>query len=173
MTLTSQTLSGVVGTDQVSLVVGAVNFADKNVGTNKLVLGTNLSLSGGDATNYALGTNEVSMTASISPAALTVSASASDKIYDGTSTATVSLTDNHIGQDDVEDSDTAANFASQNVGLQTVTVSGIAISGADAGNYTANRYVLLRRRIARVIVPARGCAGAVPMEATNDVAARL
>src|SRR5205085_2256469 len=47
------------------------------------------------------------------------------------------LSDNHLGTDDFKDSYTSASFADQNAGTnKTVRLSGIAISGADIGNYT-------------------------------------
>src|SRR5437899_7492051 len=53
--------------------------------------------------------------------------------------ATVSLSDNRVSGDVFSDSYTAASFADKNVGTgKTVSVSGILISGTDAGNYTFN-----------------------------------
>ena len=50
--------------------------------------------------------------------------------------ATVTLSDNHLGSDDVSDSYSSAAFADKNVGSnKTVSVSGITLTGADAGNY--------------------------------------
>lgn len=72
----------------------------------------------------------------ISPAPLTVSAVGINRVYNGTTTATVTLSDNHLGNDNVVDSYTSANFADPFVGTgKTVTVTGIHISGLDAGNY--------------------------------------
>src|SRR5262249_17939097 len=63
--------------------------------------------------------------------------SAASKVYDGTATAQVTLTDTHIGSDSVSDSFGAAVFPSKNVGSGLpVSVSGISISGTDATNYT-------------------------------------
>jgi hypothetical protein len=59
-----------------------------------------------------------------------------NKVYDGTTAATVTLSDNHLGNDVVVDSYASASFADKNVGNgKAVTVSGITLSGADAGNY--------------------------------------
>src|SRR5206468_6057032 len=69
--------------------------------------------------------------------ALTVSAAGIDKAYDGSTAATVTLSDDHIGNDDVVDSYTSATFDTKDVGTnKVVSVSGISISGANAGNYT-------------------------------------
>src|SRR5213078_3886838 len=62
-----------------------------------------------------------------------------NKVYDGTTAATVALSDNRVSGDVFTDSDTSAAFSDKNVGTgKTVTVSGISISGTDAGNYTFN-----------------------------------
>src|SRR5262249_58814977 len=60
-------------------------------------------------------------------------------VYDGTTVAAVSLADNRVAGDVFTDSYTTAAFADKNVGAaKPVSVSGISISGADAGNYTYN-----------------------------------
>src|SRR5207237_195693 len=62
-----------------------------------------------------------------------------DKIYDGTNAATVTLSDDRIAADALRltDSSTGATFADKNAGTsKTVTVNGISISGASAGNYS-------------------------------------
>src|SRR5205814_2196314 len=70
---------------------------------------------------------------------LLVSATGVNKAYDGSSTATVTLSDNRVAGDTLSRSYTSASFADKNVGtVKTVSVSGISISGADAANYTAN-----------------------------------
>ena len=60
-----------------------------------------------------------------------------NKVYDATTAATVTLSNNHLGDDVVTSSYTVAGFGDQNVGTgKSVFVAGIAIGGADAGNYT-------------------------------------
>src|SRR5439155_5556516 len=51
-TITSRTLAGVLGTDQVSYVGGTATFDTKNVGTGKTVTATVLILIGYDDGNY-------------------------------------------------------------------------------------------------------------------------
>jgi hypothetical protein len=68
---------------------------------------------------------------------LTVTATGLNKVYDGTTAATVTLSDDMVPGDAVTDSYTSAAFADANVGTaKPVSVSGIGISGGDAGNYT-------------------------------------
>jgi hypothetical protein len=70
---------------------------------------------------------------------LSVSATGVNKVYDATTTATVNLSDNRLAGDSLTSSYTSASFANKNVGTaKTVSVSGIALSGTDAGNYSAN-----------------------------------
>src|SRR6185503_19730752 len=70
---------------------------------------------------------------------LTVSATGADKVYDGTTSATVTLSDNRVAGDTLTASYTTATFASKNAGAaKSISVSGIAVSGVDSGNYTAN-----------------------------------
>src|SRR5207245_1192012 len=90
------------------------------------------------AGNYTFNTT-ASTTADITARPLTVSAAGANKLYDGTTTATVTLSDNRVAGDVFTDSYTAASFANKTVGTgKPVSVSGISISGTDAGNYTFN-----------------------------------
>jgi len=66
-----------------------------------------------------------------------VAASGVNKQYDGTTTATVTLSDDRIGGDVLTDAYTSASFANKNVGNgKTVSVRCVSISGTDAGNYS-------------------------------------
>src|SRR5207245_1796734 len=95
-------------------------------------------ISGADAGNYTFNA-VAATTADSTPRALTVSAHGVNKVYDGTTTASVTLSDNRVAGDVFTDTYTAAAFASPAVGTaKAVSVSGISIWGADAGNYTFN-----------------------------------
>ncbi len=62
-----------------------------------------------------------------------------NKVYDGTTAATVTLSDNRLAGDRFTDSDTSAAFANPDIGVgKTITVSGISITGPDAANYAFN-----------------------------------
>src|SRR5581483_6730776 len=88
------------------------------------------------AGNYTFNATAAA-TADITARALTVSATGVNKVYDGTPAATVTLSDNRVAGDVFTAGYTAATFSDKNVGTgKTVTVSGISISGTDAGNYT-------------------------------------
>ena len=73
--------------------------ADKNVGTGKTVTVTGITITGADAGNYVLASTTATTTANITPLALTVSATGVNKVYDGTTDATVTLTDNRVAGD--------------------------------------------------------------------------
>jgi len=117
-------------------VSGNAAFADKNAGSNKTVTATGLSLSGTDAGNYALASTTATSAASITPRALAVTVAGNNKVYDGTTAATVTFGDNRVAGD-VLGIIGSASFGDKNAGTgKSVNVGGIAISGADAANYT-------------------------------------
>jgi hypothetical protein len=69
---------------------------------------------------------------------LTISAVAADKVFDGSDTAVVTLSDNQVAGDALTILNSAAHFADASVGSKVVYVSGITVTGADASNYTFN-----------------------------------
>jgi len=114
------------------------SYAEKNVGTGKTVSVSGISVSGTDASNYT-GSTTAGTAADITARPLTVTAEGVNKVYDGTTTATVTLMDDRIDGDDLTVSYTTASFADKDVqNGKLVSVSGISVSGTDAGNYTAN-----------------------------------
>ncbi len=135
--------TGVLSTDVVTLGGSPIgSFADKNVGVAKPVTVGGLMLSGADAGNYALSSTSASTKADITPASLTLSGlTAQNKVYDATTVATITGTavfSGVLGTDVVAPGGSAsASFADKNVGTaKPVAVSGLSLSGTDAGNYT-------------------------------------
>ena len=135
-------LTGVVSGDTVNVATGNVTgFLDKNAGTNKAVIYSGFGLSGADAGNYELSTGSASSTASITPKAVTVSGlTAANKVYDGTTSATVAHSGatftGLVAGDTVTASGTIGIFADALVGVaKPVTLTGTVYGGADAGNY--------------------------------------
>jgi filamentous hemagglutinin family protein len=139
-TLTGTATVSPYGADIVGVAgTGAGNFADKNVGIGKTVAVTGYTLTGADAGNYTVA-QPTGVTASISQANLALSGlTASSKIYDGTTAATLAGTPAVTGfeGDVVSVSGTGTGiFADKNAGLgKAVTVGGYTLAGADAGNY--------------------------------------
>ena len=158
-TLTGAALSGVLGGDSVSLINDTTGtFADKNVGNGKAVT-TSMGVSGADAGNYIL-TQPSGLTANITPLAIIVNATGTNKIYDGNTTDVVSLASAGVlAGDNLTFADTSANFSDKNVGTgKTVTVNGITGSGTDLGNYTFNNSAMTTANITplAIIVSATG-----------------
>src|SRR5204863_9358157 len=113
--------------------------ASTAVGAAKTVTATGLSLSGSDAANYHLASSTASTPAAITARPLAVSATGVNRVYDGGTNATVSLSDNRVAADSLSASYTGASFSTTHFrAAKTVSASGIAISGTDAANYTAN-----------------------------------
>jgi hypothetical protein len=74
---------------------------------------------------------------SVNPRSITSEVSVDDKIYDGTTDATFNCSlVGVLGADDVACGGGAATFPSDNAGIYNVTVAGLVLGGADAGNYS-------------------------------------
>jgi hypothetical protein len=138
----SCTLTGVIGSDNVTCTVGAANFASANIGTGIVVNATGITLGGSAAGNYALASTSAGSAANIIAAAVTASVTAANKTYDGTTAATITgcTLSGVLPVDQSNLTCTAGgpnNFASATVGSGiAVTANGITLSGTAAGNYT-------------------------------------
>lgn len=143
---TGLTITGMVKNDQLSATaIGA--FVDKNVADGKTVTISEITLTGGDAANYVLaGTgNQPDTTADITAKALTLADGTVKvtKVYDGT-TAAGTLTGELALTDAIEGDTVSVNMTGVTVGAYpesgygtyTVILNGIALTGADAANYT-------------------------------------
>src|SRR3989344_5215375 len=135
-TVAACNLMGVVSPDVVTCSASGATFDDKNIGTDKIVT-AGITLSGADSGNYTYD-SLATTTASITARNLIVTAAGINKVYDGNTTATTTLSDDRIVGDSLTLSFATTTFADPNaaVGI-VVSVTGISISGgADAGNYT-------------------------------------
>ena len=117
-------------------------FATKDVGTAKAVTVTGVTVTGTGNGNYTV-TQQTGLTANITQKALTVTGiGASNKIYDGNTTAALTGTPGTlsgvVSGDTVTLGGTATGaFGDKNVGTgKTVTISGLGLAGGDAGNYS-------------------------------------
>jgi filamentous hemagglutinin family protein len=134
VTLSDTPLAG----DLVNVNYSSASFADKNAGTGKVVTVGGLTASGADAGDYAINPTATT-TANITPAPLAVTATGVNRVYDGTTGATVTLSDSPLAGDVVNVNYSSASFANKNVGNgKTVSVSGISVSGPDANDYAVN-----------------------------------
>lgn len=138
ITGTASLNAGVLPADTADVVLEAPTptgtFSDENVGNNKVVTISGLSLTGTKAGNYDLAT--LTDTADITQFSLTATVTASDKDYDGNTSASNVVSINKFSGDTVTATGTGA-FDTKDAGNgKLVTVSSIGISGADSGNYT-------------------------------------
>jgi filamentous hemagglutinin family protein len=130
-------LAGLVEGDSVA-ATGSLAFDSRNAGTGKTVTASEIILTGADAGNYIVNGTATDL-ADIFARALTATLTANDRTYDGTVSATGALDlAGLVGGDSVAATGSLA-FDSRNADTgKTVTASGIALTGADAGNYVVN-----------------------------------
>jgi hypothetical protein len=143
-------LSGLFGTDTLTVISDAPTFADVNVGTAKTVTFRGVTLSGSASamSNYTLGSmgSTLTTTANITPAPVILSsAGITSKVYDGTTAAVLNTGSGTLsgvlGSDVVKFNSTGltAVFNNKNVGtgksLNVVAASNV-LSGTDASNYS-------------------------------------
>jgi hypothetical protein len=139
-----------VNTETLAITAGTGKFADKNVAPNISVTATGYALTdgtnGGLAANYSLSAQPEIPNQSITAANLTVSgSSASNKVYDGTTTAIITggILAGIIGSDVVTlAANTTGIFSSSAVGTGITVTSAMTITGAGAGNYTLTQPAL-------------------------------
>src|ERR1041385_2412434 len=115
------------------------SFADEKVGTGKTVTVTGLTLTGAQASNYALA-SPVTTTANITAVTLTANVTVPSKAYDRNASATVTgctLGGTLMGDDvSCTYAGSTGSFADEKVGTgKTVTVTGLTLTGAQASNY--------------------------------------
>jgi filamentous hemagglutinin family protein len=134
--------TGLIDGDAVSLGATAAFTGPgaRNAGADKPVSVTALSLTGADAGNYRLASSSGSTTASILPRPLSAGATVAPRVYDGTTTASVSLVSSGVIDGDAVTLSGTATYTgdgARNVGVdKPVTVAALTLGGADAGNYT-------------------------------------
>lgn len=137
-----------LGDDVLTAKVDA-KFDDKNAGVGKNVTISGITLEGDAANNYYVASAPTTSSGTIDKATLNVSGIAHDKVFDGSTSAGVSLTDDRIAGDDLTLSG-SASFADKNAGVgKVVTINGITLSGADAQNYTFNSTATSQADIAK------------------------
>lgn len=169
-TILTRTVTPIIGLDVVTVTGGTATFANKNVGTGKTVSATGLVLGGADGSNYAITTTNTT-TADITAKTLVVTATGNNKVYDGTTNATVTFADDRIGGDVFTVSGTAS-FADKHVAAaKPVSVSGIALTGTDAGNYSANTTATTTANITALPITVTASTNTKVYDATTTAAA--
>lgn len=138
-------VSGAVDGDTVVLsnpVSGS--YDTKDVGSGKTVTVSGISVASANnggipVSGYGVASSSASgAIGTVTTKPLTVSATGSNKVYDGNTSATASLSDDRVSGDILTLGGTAS-FSDKNVAAgKTVSVAGINVSGTDAANYSFN-----------------------------------
>ena len=136
--------SNLITADDVTLTDVSLEFTpDKTVGSNKTIQVASAGIQGADKENYTLSLQgSPTTTASITPKTVTATGlTALDRFYNNTTTVTITGNTTSftgvIGADDVTmGGDPIGSIQNKNRGSgKPVTVSGLSLSGSDAGNY--------------------------------------
>src|SRR5207253_1138601 len=159
------------GADDVTCSVAGGTFSTVTVGT--WTVSATAILGGSKGTNYYVA-NPVTTTAKINPATVTVTFSAADKPYDGTSTASVSncaIATGKVLGDDVTCSVAGGTFASSSANSLAQTVSATAtLGGTKAANYTLTNPVTTTAKINPATVTVTFSAADKTYDGTNTAA---
>ena len=139
------TLTGVLDGDTVTIKSGKATYNDKTVAESKAVTFSDFGLEGEDAGNYMLKGQPADTSAAITKREVTISGLSATKTYDGDNTAekseitgTPAIDNKALDTDDVSlnTESMTGTFDSADAGkATTVTLSGISLTGKDAGNY--------------------------------------
>ncbi|KAF0146856.1 MAG: hypothetical protein FD187_3185, partial [bacterium] len=159
-------------------LTGTGGMGDKNAGDDKTVTITGLALGGTDKDNYTLDDATATAIANIAQAAITAitGITAGDKIYDGTTDATLSTADagftGKIAGDALTVASATGAFADKNAGDdKTVTITGLALGGTDKDNYTLDDATATA--IANIAPRAVSLSGSRVYDGTVDLAAAI
>ncbi|WP_200844098.1 YDG domain-containing protein, partial [Pantoea sp. 18069] len=135
--------ANMIAGDQLSVANADGSFRDKNAADGKTVDITGITLGGADAHNYTLLDTTASATADIAKAEIAGvnGITAEGRTYDGTTDATLNTAeaffDGKILNDVLTVTNANGSFDNKNAGDgKTVDITGIALGGADAHNYT-------------------------------------
>ncbi len=168
-TILTRSPGTVISGDAVALAGGTASFDTKAIGIGKTVTLTGASLAGADAGNYILD-GVATTTASITALHVTGSFTAANKVYDGTTDATVVTRSpgSVVSGDAVALIGGTASFDSKAVGTgKTVTLSGASLAGADAGNYILDGVTTTTADITALHVTGSFTAGNKPYDSTT------
>ncbi|MBC3541805.1 T9SS type A sorting domain-containing protein [Rufibacter sp. H-1] len=147
-TTASVTLSSnKVTDDELAIAFTSATFASSNIGSQTVTV-SGISLDGPDADNYTLSNTSATATATITAKALTIAnAAAGDKVYDRTTTATISGT--LVGVIEGEDVSLtlSGTFMTPNVGTGIAVTSTSTLNGNAVGNYSLTQPTELRANI--------------------------
>ncbi|MGB4116975.1 MAG: filamentous hemagglutinin N-terminal domain-containing protein [Polaromonas sp.] len=157
-------------------LAGTGSVADKNVANGKALSRGTLALGGAAAVNYTLAGGAASV--NITPADLSLTVTGVNKVYDGTTAASVTYSDNRFAGDALSFG-SSASFQTKDAGFnKLMNISNVTMGGLDAGNYAIAGLVLGSAAdvtpkaltvTARDDVRIVGTAGATPYSGGNGV----
>lgn len=169
-------LTGFVAGESVEASVGSAAFSDRNAGVGKAVTISGITLrdgaNGGLASNYVVSPTAAAV-GTIDPKLLTLSAVVSDKVYDGTTNATLQSygLSGFVGSETVIGVNTgSASFLDKNVGNdKAITITGINLVNGTNGGLASNYAVPANALSTASITPAAlHVAGVVALDKVYD-----
>jgi hypothetical protein len=150
--------AGLVGTETIT-ATGTASFNAKNVVTANLVTVDSVTLSdgsnGGLASNYSLNPGQTTA-AAITPAPLTATVTAPNKVYDGTTTAmpTLAIAAGLVGTETITATGTASFNSKNVVAANLVTLDSVTLSDGTNGGLASNYSLVAGQSTAAAITPA-------------------
>ena len=145
-TITLSATPNFISTPAPTITHTSATFDNASVGTGKTVTVSGLSLIAPSDANAAIANNysitnasaTATTTANITARELTIQSVRHTKVFDGSTTATgvEIIFDGILGTDEVSATATTANYTSRNAGTVAMNLTGITLTGAQAGNYS-------------------------------------
>lgn len=126
-------ISGIQIGAKVELDCKVGQLASKNVGTTKLTI--TVALTGDDAWKYKLANDTVEVDVTITKKTVTLKATDTTKVYDGTTAANATLTVNGLEGNDQVTATATQTLANKNAGATKLQLTNIVLEGADKDNY--------------------------------------
>jgi trimeric autotransporter adhesin len=155
----SLVLAGWVGSDSHLDVQAAATLNSKNVMSANQLIVNSVVLSNGShgelASNYQLAAGQTGV-ATVTPAPLTATVTASNKVYDGNTTATptLAISAGLVGTEQVSATGTASFNAKNVVTANLVTVDSVSLSDGANGGLASNYSLASGQTTAAFITPA-------------------
>lgn len=139
-TITFNALTGLVGSDEVSVSYTSASYNDKHAGNNKSITINGLELVGAQAANYSL--NTFSTTGAITQKSINVTAQADSKVYDGTTSSAGAPVVNALATGDNISTQPTQSYDNRNAGTgKTLIPAGLVINDGNSGSNYAITYV--------------------------------
>ncbi len=126
-------ISGIQIGARVELDCKVGQLASKNVGTTKLTI--TVALKGEDAWKYKLANDTVEVDVTITKKTVTLKATDTTKVYDGTTAANATLAINGLEGNDQVTATATQTLANKNAGETKLQLTNIVLEGADKDNY--------------------------------------